>query len=170
MLRRMLVLGGAISVVLYGVSTVASQNPTLPNDHLTGTWILNAAQSKYSPPEIALKSNRARVTVTQAGVKVTTDGVNANGDGVHSEYTAKFDGKDYHWTGTAAGKPDTSQDAVSWKQIDEWNYEVANKLKGKATTVMHIAIAHDGKSATLTITGTGPNGQAVNSTVMYQKQ
>ena len=169
MLRRTLVLGGALSVVLYGAGTLARQNPTLPNDHLTGTWILNVGQSKFSPAEMAPKSQRVRVTVTQAGVKVTADGVNGAGEATHSEHTAKFDGKDYPWTGTIAGKPDPNQDAVSWKQVDEWTYDITNKLKGKATTMFHVVISKDGKSATNTITGTGPQGP-VNATAMYTKQ
>ena len=170
MLRRTLVIGGVLSVVLYGAGTLASQNPTLPNDHLTGMWILQAGQSKVSPPEMAMKTNRVRITVTQAGVKLTADGTNAAGEATHQEYTAKFDGKDYKVTGTVAGKPDPNQDAVAWKQIDEWNYEITNKAKQKTTTTMKCVISKDGKSATLTITGTGPTGQAVNSTVLYTKQ
>ncbi len=165
MLRRTLVLGGVLSVVLCGAGTLAFQNPTLPTDHLTGTWILNAAQSKFNPPESGQKTDRVRITVTQAGIKLTADGTDTKGQATHQAFTAKFDGKDYPITATVAGKPDTTQDAVSWKQIDEWNYEITNKLKGQVTTVMKCAISHDGKSATLTITG-----QGVNSTALYQKQ
>jgi hypothetical protein len=165
MLRRTLVLAGVLSIVLTGVGVIAFQNPTLPNDHLTGTWILNAAQSKFSPPESGSKTDRVRITVTQAGIKLTADGTNTKGEATHQAFTAKFDGKDYPITATVAGKPDPSQDAVSWKQIDEWNYEITNKLKGNVTSVMKCAISRDGKSATLTITGTG-----VNSTAVYQKQ
>src|SRR5262249_42325750 len=149
--------------------TLAFQNPTLPNDHLTGMWILNPAQSKYSSPDMADKSDRVRINVTQAGVKLQSDGKNAKGETTHTEFTAKFDGKDYPVTATVAGKPDPGQDAVSWKQIDEWNYEITNKLKNKVTTVMKCAISKDGKSATLTITGS-PQGQPVNATVVYNKQ
>jgi hypothetical protein len=170
MQRRTFVLGGVLSVVLYGAGTYAFQNPTLPTDHLSGTWILNAAQSKFNPPEGGMKSERVRITVVQAGIKLTADGSDAQGQTTHAEFTAKFDGKDYPIKSTVAGKPDPTQDAVSWKQIDEWNYEITNKLKSKVTTVMKLAISHDGKMGTLTITGTTPQGQAINSTAVYQKQ
>jgi hypothetical protein len=170
MQRRTFVLGGVLSVVLYGAGTFAFQNPTLPTDHLSGTWILNAAQSKFNPPEGGMKSERVRITVVQAGIKLTADGSDAQGQTTHAEFTAKFDGKDYPIKSTVAGKPDPTQDAVSWKQIDEWNYEITNKLKSKVTTVMKLAISHDGKMGTLTITGTTPQGQAINSTAVYQKQ
>src|SRR5262249_26847552 len=99
------------------------------------------------------------------GIKVQTDGVNAAGKPTHSEYTAKFDGKDYPWKGTVDGKPDTSQDAVSWKQIDEWTFDVTNKLKGTVISTEHIVINKDGKSGTGTVTGTG----GVKQTVVYEK-
>lgn len=169
MKRRALVLGGLLSVILCGAGTFAFQNPTLPNDHLTGTWILNPAQSKFTPPEMADKSDRVRITVTQAGVKLVADGKNGQGQTTHTDFTAKFDGKDYPINSTVDGKPDPNQDAVSWKQIDEWNYEITNKLKSKVTSVMKCAISKDGKTATLTVTG-GPGGPAMNGTAVYQKQ
>jgi hypothetical protein len=167
--RRVWISTGILSIVVLGVTTVLAQNPTLPNDHLTGLWRLNLAKSKFDPADMAPKSDQARVTVTTAGVKVQTDGVNAQGKPTHSEYMAKFDGKDYPWTGTVDGKPNTDQDAVSWKQIDDWTYDVTNKLKGKVTSTMHIVISKDGKSGTGTITGTGPQGQAVKHTAVYEK-
>jgi hypothetical protein len=170
MTRRSLVLGGLLSVVLCGAGTFAFQNPTLPTDHLSGMWILNAAQSKFNPPEGGMKSERVRITVIQAGIKLQADGSDAQSQTTHTEFTAKFDGKDYPIKSTVAGKPDPTQDAVSWKQIDEWNYEITNKLKSKVTSVMKLAISKDGKTGTLTITGTTPTGQPINSTAVYQKQ
>jgi len=167
MSRRLALVGGVL--VLFGIG-LSGQTKTLPTDHLTGTWKINLAKSKYSPATLAPKSGQTRISVTQAGIKVSTDGVDAQGQATHTEYTAKLDGKDYPWTGTVAGKPSTDQDAVSWKQIDEWTYEVTSKLKGKVTTVNHIAIDHDGKTRTNTVTGTNAQGQAVNNTVVLEKQ
>ena len=170
LLRRTLVLGGVLSIVVWSVTSLSGQTKTLPTDHLTGTWKINLAKSKYSPADLAPKSGQTRITVTTAGIKLSTDGVNAQGQSTHTEYTAKLDGKDYPWKGTVDGKPSTNQDAVSWKQIDEWTYEITNKLKGKVTTVIHIAIEHDGRTRTSTATGTNAQGQVVNNTIVYEKQ
>jgi hypothetical protein len=168
--RRTFVLCGVLSLVCWGATTLSGQTKTLPTDHLTGTWKINLAKSKYSPANLAPKSGQSRITITTAGIKVSTDGVNAEGKKTHTEYTAKLDGKDYPWKGTVDGQPSTDQDAVSWKQIDEWTYEVTNKLKNKVTTVMKIAIEHDGKTRTNTTTGTNAQGQTVSNTTVYEKQ
>jgi len=167
--RRVWISSGVLSVLLLGATTVLAQNPTLPNDHLTGLWRINLAKSKFNPAETAPKKDQARINVTQAGIKVQTDGTNAEGKPTHSEYMAKFDGKDYPWTGTIDGKPNTGQDAVAWTKIDDWNFEVTNKLKGAVISTMKIAINKDGKSGTATVAGKNSQGQTVNSTVVFEK-
>ena len=112
LLHRVAVSAGTLVVALSAISLSAQ----MPGDHLTGTWILAVGQSKYSPADLAPKAGRTRITVNAEGIKVTTDGKNSKGEDTHSEYTAKFDEKDYPWKGTVAGKPDTDQDAVSWKR------------------------------------------------------
>jgi hypothetical protein len=160
---------GVLTVAL-GAAISLSAQPIPPGDHLTGTWILNVAQSKYDPADLAPKRGRSRITVTTAGIKVTTDGVNSKGEATHTEYTAKLDGKDYPWTGTVGGKPNMDQDAVSWTRIDEWTYESTSKLKGKVLTVSHVVITKDGKSRTNTVTGTNAQGQTVNNVMKFEKQ
>ena len=61
-------------------------------------------------------------------------------------------------------------DTVSWKRIDDYTYEVTNKLKGKTLTVARHAISKDGKTRTVTTTGTNAQGQKVNNTTVFEKQ
>jgi hypothetical protein len=58
-----------------------------------GTWKLNEAKSKIG----AGSAKNTTVVYEAAGdnVKVTVDGVDADGKPAHSEWTGKFDGKDY---------------------------------------------------------------------------
>jgi hypothetical protein len=137
---------------------------------LSGTWKLNLEKSTYDPTDLAPKSTTTRYEVTGDAVKATIDGVDAQGRTTHAEYTAKMDGKDYPWKGTRDGKPNPDQDAVSWKKIDDHTYELTNKRKGQALTTVRIVVAQDGMSRTNTVTGTNAKGQAVNHTVVYDKQ
>ena len=139
-------------------------------DMLSGTWKLNLAKSKYNPANLAPKSGSTKIEATADGVKVTTDGVDSQGRKTHTEYTAKFDGKDVTIKSTVDGKPNADQDAVSWKKIDDYTYENTAKLKGKATTTSRIAVAKDGKSRTNTVTGKNAQGATVNNTVVLDKQ
>lgn len=143
---------------------------TFGADMLSGTWKLNLAKSKYTPANLAPKSGTTKFEATQDGVKTVTDGVDSQGRKTHSEYTAKFDGKDVPWKGTIDGKPSPDQDAVAWKKIDDYTYELTNKLKGQVLTSQRTVISRDGKSRTNTLTGKNAQGQTVSNTVVYDKQ
>ncbi len=92
MKARTLLLGLAISLV--GAAVCFAQDPNI------GTWRLNEAKS-HMPPELA--KNRT-VVYEAAGdnVKVTIDGTDKDGKPIHSEWTGKFDGKNYPVTGNPA--------------------------------------------------------------------
>lgn len=137
---------------------------------LGGTWRQNVAKSKYSPPELAVKSSTSTFEVTQNGVKLVNDGVDAQGRKTHTEYTANFDGKDYPVKATLDGKPSPNQDAVAWKKIDAYTYENVAKLKGQGLTTTRVVISRDGTTRTNTVTGKNAQGQTVNNTVVFERQ
>src|SRR6266849_6727575 len=76
-----------------------------------GTWKLNEAKSKIT----AGSPKNTSVIYEAAGdtVKVTTDGSDGDGKPSHSEWTGKFDGKDYPVTG------DPSTDTRSYKTVND---------------------------------------------------
>ena len=76
----------------------------------------------------------------------------------------KFDGKDYPVTG------DPTSDRRTIKQIDDRNLELTVKKDGKVTMSGRIVISADGKSRTLTMSGTDAAGKKVKSTSVYEKQ
>jgi polyisoprenoid-binding protein YceI len=139
-------------------------------ESLAGTWKLNAAKSKYDPASLAMKSGTTTYTFSGNSVTANIDQVNAKDEKVHTEYTATLDGADHPWKSTIAGKPSTAQDALSFKKLDAHTYHIENKLKGKVMTTNHIVVAPDGKSRTVTITGTNAQGQKVHHVVVYDKQ
>jgi hypothetical protein len=88
----------------------------------------------------------------------------AQGKPTHNEWTGKFDGKDYPVTG------DPSSDTRSVKQIDDHNLKLTVKRAGKVTMTGKIVVAVDGKSRTLTASGTDAAGKKIQSTSVYEKQ
>ena len=157
-----------MSLVL--IAALPNVAPAQGTESLAGTWKLNGAKSKYDPPSLANKSGTTTFTVSGNSLTATIDQVNAKDQKVHIEYTATLDGADHPWTGTIDGKPNPLQDAVSIKKLDAYTYHVENKLKGKVTTTNHMVVAPDGKSRTVTITGTNAEGQKVHHVVVYDKQ
>lgn len=67
-----------------------------------------------------------------------------------------------------AGNPDA--DTCSPKRIDDNSYQNTWKKAGKVTITAKVVVAADGKSLTVTQTGTNGKGQAVNNTTVYDKQ
>ena len=133
-------------------------------DMSIGTWKLNLTKSKYDPANLAPKSQTVKNEAAADGVKQTADLVDSAGKTIHSEYTAKYDGKDYEVKG------DPNRDTVSLKKVDDYTFEFANKKGGKVTTTGKVVYSKDGKTRTITQSGTNPAGQKVNNTTVFDKQ
>ena len=156
----------ACGLSMAAAAPLLAQMPTA----LDGTWKLNLAKSTYRPANLAPKSGTTKYTVTKDQVTGVTDGVDSKGRTTHSEYSATCDGKDHPWVGTIDGRPNPDQDAVRAKCISARTYHVTNKLKGKALTTIHIVVAKDGKTRTVSTTGKNAQGIAVNNKALYEKQ
>jgi hypothetical protein len=139
-------------------------------DMLAGTWKLNVAKSKYSPGP-APQSNTVKFEGVDGGIKLTADGVDSQGKKTHNEYSAKYDGKDNPTKPMLDGKPNpNAADSVAYKKIDDYTYEATTKLKGKTLTVARHVISKDGKTRTVTTTGTNAQGQKVDDLTVFEKQ
>ncbi len=127
-----------------------------------GTWKLNEAKSKFSPG--APKNTMVMYEMAGDNVKVTVDGVDAQGKPTHSEWTGKFDGKDYPLAG------DATADTRSYKKVNGNTMDLWNKKDGKTVATAHIVVSADGKSRTLTMSGTNAAGKKIHVTAVYDKQ
>ncbi len=131
-------------------------------DAFMGTWKLNEAKSQLAPG--APKNNTVVYEAAGDSVKITVDGVDGNGKPAHSEWTGKFDGKEY----PVAGDP--SADVRSYKMVNDHTLELTNKKNGQTTMSAKIVISDDGKSRTVTTSGTSADGRKVSGTAVYDKQ
>ena len=144
--------------------------PAMAADMLAGTWKLNVAKSKYSPGPPP-QSNTVRFDAIDGGIRLTADGVDSQGKKTHNAYTAKYDGKDSPTKPMLDGKPNpNAADSVLYRKIDDYTYEVTAKLKGKTLNVARHVISKDGKTRTVTTTGTNAQGQKLNDTTVFEKQ
>ena len=132
------------------------------SDVQMGTWKVNEAKSKFAPG--APKNHTVAYEAAGDNVKVTVDGTDSAGKPTHNEWTGKFDGKDYPITG------DPTADMRSYKQVDDHKLELTVKKDGKVTITGRIVVSADGKSRTVTTTGTDAKGKKVKSTAVYDKQ
>jgi hypothetical protein len=127
-----------------------------------GTWKLNEAKSKMAPG--APKNHKVVYAVVGDSIKVTVDGTGADGKAAHNEWTGKFDGKDYPVTG------DAMSDSRSYKQVDDRTLELTVKKDGKTVVTGKIAVSADGKTRTVTTSGTNAKGEKLENVAVYDKQ
>ncbi len=142
---------------------VLSSSVALAADNWLGTWNLDLAKSKYSPGP-APKSLTLKFEATASGIKFTGDGVGADGKPAHSMFLSKFDGKDVPYE----GNPDA--DMASPMRIDDNSYSNTWKKGGKATVTAKVIVSADGKTMTITQTGSNAKGEAVNHSIVYNRQ
>ena len=144
-----------ISLVFVSVAFGFQDNPNM------GTWKLNEAKSKF-----AGKARNHTVVYEAAGdqTKVTVDGVDESGGAVHSEWTGKFDRKEYPVTG------DSASDVRSYRMVDKHTLSMVAKKGGKQTLTGKIVVSADGKSRTVTTSATDANGKKVRNVTVYDKQ
>ena len=140
----------------FGAGAVCFASPQM------GTWKLNEAKSKLAP-EIG-KNHTVVYAAAGDNVKVTVDGTDKAGKPTHNEWTGKFDGKDYPVTG------DPSSDARSYKTVDTHTLGLTVKKHGKVTVTGRIVVSANGKSRTVTTSGTDAQGKKFSSMGMYDKR
>jgi hypothetical protein len=159
-MRRLLLATGCFGLFLGVVQGALAQS----GNSEIGTWKLNLAKSKYTQGPTP-KSTTTKIEAAGAGIKVTVDSVDADGTVRHFTYTANYDGKDTPVTGNAA-----QGDTVARSRSNATTTKSIWKKGGKVTTTQTVVMSSDGKTRTITATGTNGMGQAVNSVGVFEKQ
>jgi hypothetical protein len=145
-----------LALCLAGISVAFADDANM------GTWKLNEAKSKF--PAGATKNSMVVYEAAGSDVKVTVDGTDKDGKAVHSEWTGKFDGKDYPVTG------DPNTNARSYKKSGGSALKLTGKKDGKVVTAGRIVVSVDGKTRTVSTTVTDSAGKKLKSTAVYDKQ
>jgi hypothetical protein len=125
-------------VLAMSISLFAAESP------FSGTWKLNLAKSKMTPP--VPKSDIAVVNADENGLKLNEDVISDKGEALKISYEAKFDGKDYPVTG------DPSSDSVSYQRVNANTLKGQTKKAGKVAMDATIVVSKDGKITTVNYT------------------
>lgn len=164
-MRSMVSLGVGIAaaVVVSGILTGFHSQVVAQGSPHVGTWVLNLAKSKYTPGPPP-KEQTGVVEAAGQGIKSTATGIDAAGKPTKVSYTANFDGKDYPVTGSA------DFDTVSFKSANPNTLEFSRKKGGKVVQTGTMVVSADGKTRTITATGTNAQGQKINNVVVYDRK
>jgi hypothetical protein len=153
---------GLVGSVLALAVTASVALPAQAQDQGIGTWRLNVSKTTMSPGPKPVSST-VTIQASDGGIKQVTEqslGLGAS----KSEFTARFDGKDY----PIRGNPNA--DVVALKRVDDRSYEVVGKKGGKVTITSRVTLSADGKTRTVVQTGVDAQGQKVMNTMVYDRK
>jgi hypothetical protein len=153
----LLVLAIAMAFSTLAVKAAQSKDPVV------GTWRMNVAKSKYSPGP-APKSVTSTWEAAGKGYKVSVRNEPASGSAYEYSYTIVPDGTDAKVSGN-----NPNADTMAMKRIDANSFELVSKRGGKVTITQRSVISADGKTRTVTTTGTDGQGQKVNNVGVFEK-
>ena len=150
-----------IAVVAVAVSFVAATACFAANAHV-GTWKVNEAKSKFAPG--MGKTNTVQYAEKKDQLEVTVDGVDKDSKPTHGVWMGKTDGKAYKVKGNLAW------DAMAYKMVNDRTYDITAMKGGKVRWSGKSTVAADGKSRTLSMSGTGADGKKFKSKIVYDKE
>jgi len=146
-------------ILVAGLSILSAQAV----DPRVGTWQLNVVKSRYHPGP-GPKSQTLTIEAVGQGEKVTSESITASGEKTVTVYTADFDGKPHPLKGSNVA------DMVVLKRIDTHTTDRTDTKGGKVMITYHRVVSKDGKTMTVTTKGVNAQGQATDSTVVFEKK
>jgi hypothetical protein len=132
------------------------------SDALNGTWKLNAAKSTFNPGP-GPKSQTIVIGGTDAARTVAVDLTPAQGAAVHWEVSGGT-GKELPVVGTNA-----NADHYVFRRVNATTIEAQYLKDGKPTIKQTAVVSADGRTLTVTGTGTDAQGRSVNNVAVYDK-
>lgn len=155
-MKRLALAGFAFALSLLAAIVAAQPNP------FTGNWKMNLAKSTFHSGTIP-SSEDVTFRVTGDEEYMRAEIVNPDGSRSITEYTARFDGKEYPVT-NAAG---TQTGLAVLKRTDPWHEERYSIRDGKRVSTLRREVSKDGK--TFTSTSMDAAGK-VSSVRVFEKQ
>ncbi|HXO88480.1 MAG TPA: hypothetical protein VN885_07500 [Candidatus Acidoferrales bacterium] len=146
--------------LLIGIAVTSAR---AADDPAAGTWKINLAESKYSPGP-APQSATVTIKIENNTETYDSEGVDASGNPTHQSFTAKLDGTEAPISGYSYA------DTVSTKRSSPTHFAATLKKGGTVMMTVHIVVAADGKSRTVTYSGKNDKGEAEHDVVFYDKQ
>ena len=155
-LRSLTIVVGLMAAFACSVSLAQGE------DAIVGTWKLNLANSTYSPGP-APTSQTVKIEGTDQARKITVDVTSATGVALHWEVSGPG-GTDLKVVGN-----NVNADTYVVTRVNATTLEAQYKLAGKPTLKQTAVVSADGKTLTVTGTGTNVEGQTINNVAVYDR-
>ena len=157
----------AFAVVTTIVATAQSKADLGQRNTLVGTWKLQVRESKSDPGPLPRSEVRTYSEDVQGRMKLSLEGIDADGHTFTYGYVARFDGKDNPMPGTGTRN---GGDTVSITRIDPYTVAAVVKKAGEVVNKTRLVVSKDGKSLTITETGTNQRGKETHGVRVYRRE
>jgi hypothetical protein len=146
-----------------GVALLLLAQTVQATEALEGTWMLHVEKSAFG--HMPGPKGQLRTYAISGGLeKMTARGINSEGNPTKVMYSARYDGKDYRIVGSRGG------DVISLRRIDALTTESTEKRNGKVTITTLRRVSTDGKTLTVEIKGTLPDGRMLGATMVFERR
>jgi hypothetical protein len=147
--------------------TILASAPAFTEDHFSGTWVADVANSIYMAGPHA-KATTQTVEAYGNELRIDSWAVLSDGRRLHNDARFTFDGIEH----ALPGSPDRAHpNTVTATKIDEFNFETTvTNTKDKVVILTREFFSQDGKTRTSMITRTYPDGQTVTSTIVWNRR
>jgi hypothetical protein len=152
-----------IGMTLFGLATTSSPEVGFAQSSpLIGTWKLNLDKSKIVGPAPRSQS----LTYQQDGqnIRTTAQGIDARGNPTSGVLMHIYDGQPHPSTGSS------DYDASAYTRVDANTVIFSRSKAGKLVAAGTIVASPDGKTQTITTTGTGSTAGATTGVAVFDKQ
>lgn len=136
-------------------------------DPSVGTWKLNVAKSKFSANEPAPKEETMVVTEAGNQLIVTQKGIRVDGSAISNKYAHSLKG------GIVKGEDQsTPGKGITYviTVIAPGNRYFAIVSNNEQAQLHHVLVSKDGKTTTLTSSGTDEKGNPIAAVLVFDKQ
>lgn len=147
----------ALAVCIFTVAALAAESP------FVGTWKMNADKSKVTGAD-TLQNVTVQYEMDGESMKATVQGTTAQGQAENFTYEATLDGK----PGTATGS--SMFDTIMLQKLGTNTIKATAKKGAKVVYVDRRVVSKDGKTLTISRTGTDSQGKKFQSTIVFDKQ
>lgn len=161
--------GNRAFVLIAAVCLIASPLAAEGDDPHLGTWKL--VQERSKPAKGSAKPQRVpavlKIRPVENGHRFVSILITGDGQGVRTEYTARYDGKEYPRTVAIDGKAWPS--TVSIRKIDHHTLEQTFRDANGSTTVQVSVVSKNGRKRTNTITFMTAEGETAKLISVYER-
>ena len=156
-----------VAFLLAGVSIAGFAQTDAPSSRVPrlwfGTWTVNLAKSTYTG---APGYRRATYVIEPAddGLKVVYEMVLPRGGVTHLEWIGRLDGKDYPVQGIDEFL------TYAYTPRADGSYAIVAKVDSRVAASSEVRFSADGRTMITTTLATGPQGQRITTSTVYEKQ